>query len=160
MQQQQQQQQEASDASTVPVTAATAATGSRFPDNTRFVAGDFLALPAEPDGSYDVVMCLSVTKWIHYHGGDAAIRTLFARVHALLRPGGLFILEPQLWPSYRKKCSLTPHIRATFKTITLHPEDFPAVLAELGFQLVEQHHVDKNTEGFNRPLFVYRKKEM
>ena len=29
---------------------------------------------------YDVVMCLSVSKWIHFNAGDAGIKQMFAKV--------------------------------------------------------------------------------
>ena len=50
---------------------------------------------------------MSVTKWIHYHHGDEGIATFFRKVYAALRPGGIFILEPQPWKSYKKKQNLT-----------------------------------------------------
>lgn len=53
-------------------------------------------------GEYDVVTLLSVTKWVHLHGGDAALKRLFARVRDCLRPGGVLVLEPQPWNSYRR----------------------------------------------------------
>uniref|UniRef100_A0A453RPT0 RNA methyltransferase n=1 Tax=Aegilops tauschii subsp. strangulata TaxID=200361 RepID=A0A453RPT0_AEGTS len=45
---------------------------------------------------------LSVTKWIHLNWGDDGIITLFVKIWSLLRPGGIFIMEPQPWTSYRK----------------------------------------------------------
>lgn len=44
---------------------------------------------------------MSVTKWVHISGGDEQLRALFAKVHALLAPGGVFVLEPQPWRSYK-----------------------------------------------------------
>ena len=44
----------------------------------------------------------SVTKWVHLHGGDAALQALFAEVGRMLVPGGIFVLEPQPWRSYRQ----------------------------------------------------------
>ena len=51
-------------------------------------------------GSFDTVVCLSVSKWVHLNGGDEALQALFARVWRLLAPGGRFLLEPQPWRSY------------------------------------------------------------
>ena len=48
-----------------------------------------------------MVLCLSLTKWVHLNDGDAGLIRLFERVHALLRPGGRFLLEPQPWRSYK-----------------------------------------------------------
>ncbi|KAL9998540.1 putative RNA methyltransferase bin3, bin3-type S-adenosyl-L-methionine binding protein [Helianthus debilis subsp. tardiflorus] len=43
---------------------------------------------------------LSVSKWIHLNWGDEGLITLFSKVWRLLKPGGIFILEPQPWKSY------------------------------------------------------------
>ena len=58
-------------------------------------------MPVEP-GSCDAALCLSVTKWVHLNGGDAGLRALFAALHAALAPGGLLVLEPQPWRSYKQ----------------------------------------------------------
>jgi len=50
---------------------------------------------------------MSVTKWVHLNWGDDGIRKLFTRAYELLEDGGLFIVEPQPWKSYRKKYALT-----------------------------------------------------
>lgn len=65
--------------------------------------GDMAAapMPVEP-GSCDAALCLSVTKWVHLNGGDAGLRALFAALHAALAPGGLLVLEPQPWRSYKQ----------------------------------------------------------
>lgn len=61
---------------------------------------------------------LSVTKWIHLNEGDDGLRRFFERVHSVLQPGGLFILEPQEWETYAKAKRLDP-VRASF-TSYLH----------------------------------------
>ena len=58
--------------------------------------------------TYDTILCMSVTKWIHYNWGDEGIINLFRKVYSLLNPGGYFILEPQPWRSYEKKKNLNP----------------------------------------------------
>jgi 7SK snRNA methylphosphate capping enzyme len=51
---------------------------------------------------FDTICAFSVTKWVHLSGGDAAIKALFRKAHALLAPGGAFVLEAQPWRSYSK----------------------------------------------------------
>lgn len=57
---------------------------------------DFVADPHD-DRGYDVVCLFSVVKWMHLNGGDEAVRNVFRKAHALLRPGGRLVLEPQVW---------------------------------------------------------------
>uniref|UniRef100_A0A3Q1G7E4 RNA methyltransferase n=1 Tax=Acanthochromis polyacanthus TaxID=80966 RepID=A0A3Q1G7E4_9TELE len=45
-------------------------------------------------GRYDVIMCLSVTKWVQLQSGDGGVVRLFRRAYQSLSSGGLFILEP------------------------------------------------------------------
>ena len=57
---------------------------------------DFVVDP-HSDRGYDVVSLFSVVKWMHLNGGDEAVRHVFRKAHALLRPGGRLVLEPQVW---------------------------------------------------------------
>ena len=56
---------------------------------------------------FDLVLCLSITKWIHLNWGDAGLKRFFRRIFHNLRPGGRLVLEPQAWPSYNKRRKLT-----------------------------------------------------
>lgn len=109
-------------------------------NRTEFRAEDFLSSPLrrppnmEPE-RFDVILCFSVTKWVHFAKGDRGIRNLFKRVVKRLRSGGLFILEPQDWQSYKKKRHLTQEIRQNVAGIELRPEAFSEYLSSLGLVL-------------------------
>ena len=94
-----------------------------------------LALPQadeHPDGCYDVVSCFSVTKWVHLLHGDAGLVELFAKALRLLRPGGLFLLEPQPWESYRK--GRRSSAKAAGTKLSLRPHGFAEMLTgRMGF---------------------------
>ena len=73
---------------------------------------DFVAAQHEA-ATMDTVLCLSVTKWVHLNGGDAALKCLFAAVQRVLTPGGHFVLEAQPWRSYKqalRKTVCLPHL--------------------------------------------------
>lgn len=83
-----------------------------FPNNIRFLAGNYVLksehqLAHDERHKYDLIMCLSVTKWVHLNYGDMGLKLMFRRIFNQLRPGGKFILEAQNWASYKKKKKLT-----------------------------------------------------
>ncbi|RKP27595.1 Bicoid-interacting protein 3-domain-containing protein, partial [Syncephalis pseudoplumigaleata] len=124
-----------------PSTTTTSDEAARFPMNIDFWAGDWLGMPPEPH-TYDTILALSITKWIHLHKGDDGMRHFFYRVHACLRAGGRFILEPQPWRSYTRKSKLTPAMRQTYASITFKPDAFEAFLLDkVGFDRVEERAV-------------------
>lgn len=65
-------------------------------------------MKSEQKGKYDVVMLLSVAKWIHLNWGDEGIKHTFKKIYDSLYQGGRFIFEPQEWKSYQKRAKLTP----------------------------------------------------
>jgi 7SK snRNA methylphosphate capping enzyme len=162
-----------------PVAQAPAAAGSCAAPSTtttmpaalpavavRFAQCNFVQEPPgnvqPPAGDFDVVSCFSTAKWVHLNFGDEGLRTLFRRAYACLRPGGLFLLEPQPWSSYRKRMHLTPAISRNFREIQLRPPVFSELLTshEVGFASAQQVEVPYGTGtgiGANfrrRPLII------
>lgn len=60
---------------------------------------------------------MSVTKWIHLHGGDKTLAAFFQKIREVLVPGGYFVLEPQPWKSY--KSAVRKLVRSSLK---IHPK--------------------------------------
>ncbi|OQR93202.1 hypothetical protein ACHHYP_02805 [Achlya hypogyna] len=133
------------------------ASGVRFPYNVVFKREN-IAMDVHTGKDYDVIT-LSVTKWIHLYHGDAGIKQLFHLVHALLMPGGRFILEPQKWKSYHNRKHTNETTRMNYESITLRPSDFSAYLLEtVGFRSVTLLKVcSTSNHGFRRPVYLYQK---
>lgn len=78
-----------------------------FPDNVYFRTLNYAVTDESQMVSdrqqYDLILCLSLTKWIHLNFGDIGLKMTFRRMFNQLRPGGKLILEAQNWASYKKR---------------------------------------------------------
>lgn len=105
-------------------------------------------------GQFDVVLLLSVTKWIHLNNGDAGMLALFAHIHSILSEGGHLVVEPQPVSNYQRASKKNKELRETFKTIKIQPP-FEGELKAQGFERILE--VEREEEGFSRPVHVWRK---
>ncbi|XP_029957080.1 7SK snRNA methylphosphate capping enzyme [Salarias fasciatus] len=146
-----------------PLTETSTVKPGEFPSNVSFVKANYvldndnLLVTQRPE--YDVILCLSVTKWVHLNWGDSGLKRLFKRVYRHLRPGGMFILEPQPWESYVRRRKLTDNISRNYHSIRLKPDQFSSYLVhEVGFASFEHLGAPKcSVRGFQRPIYVFHK---
>lgn len=126
---------------------------------------------------FDVILALSITKWIHLNWGDDGMRRFLKRAYAQLQPGnvssfsslslfdnfhfpgGRLIIEPQSFETYRKRAKMNEELKANYSKIEFKPEDFEMWLIEtVGFESVEKMGVSgAKSKGFERPIDVYLK---
>uniref|UniRef100_A0A182K1P8 RNA methyltransferase n=1 Tax=Anopheles christyi TaxID=43041 RepID=A0A182K1P8_9DIPT len=136
----------------------------KFPHNVRFKTMNYVVKDEQminfDTQQYDLILCLSVTKWIHLNYGDVGLKTAFKRMFNHLRPGGKLILEAQNWASYKKKKKLTETIFENYQKIEFFPKYFhdyllsPEVGFSHSFPLGIPRHLSK---GFRRPIQLYIK---
>lgn len=138
----------------------------KFPFNITFRSENFVdahpGLVAGMQESFDVVLCLSVTKWVHMHGGDEALKLLFKRMHNALKPGGVMVLEPQPQLSYKRaRRKNLPGAHLTFRELQLRPNKFKDYLLgpEIGFTSMQmlREVAEGKGKAFNRPIMAFYK---
>ncbi|KDQ10313.1 hypothetical protein BOTBODRAFT_36413 [Botryobasidium botryosum FD-172 SS1] len=128
-----------------------------FPHNVTFRTADWVKTGVRDDAEgYDVVLALSITKWIHLHGGDEGLLSFFRRIHTVLIKGGLLVLEPQGWEGYAKAKRMDPKLKETAKGLVLRPEELTPSLEEIGFSLMRTAGVT-GEGGFRRTVDIYVK---
>lgn len=152
-----------------PISAPAVSNNSQspaFPANVAFMQENYVLESDElvdlQHEEYDVIMALSLTKWIHLNFGDNGLKRFFRRIFKHLRPGGRLILEPQPWSSYKKKKKVSEDIHKTFQGIQMKPAQFSDYLLsrEVGFTTCEVIDIPYNkSKGFRRPIQMYRKQD-
>jgi 7SK snRNA methylphosphate capping enzyme len=120
-----------------------------------FFSADW-AIPSgqDIDESYDVILALSVIKWIHLEHRDAGLVAFFEKCSSSLRTGGYLVIELQGWDSYQKavRPNHSPHFQETLMELELRPEtSFDHLLAHQGLQLCA------SSDALPRRINVYRK---
>lgn len=136
-----------------------------YPYNLFYRCEDFAAeVPArtaKEKQAYDVVLCLSVTKWVHMHSGDEGLKRLFYRMYECLKPNGVLVLEPQPVRSYKKvRQKKIDGLQKSFADeLTLKPAMFKEhLLTEVGFERFEMlRNVKEKGHSFNRPVMAFFK---
>ncbi|KAI9767989.1 MAG: hypothetical protein M1840_005301 [Geoglossum simile] len=107
-----------------------------FPHNVTLLTADF-SLPSQtsaPEPKYDIILALSVLKWIHITSHDAGITSFFQRCYRSLLPGGRLVLEIQPWSSYEKAVKkMGGGKEDVLGVLKVRPEQFGDVLGEAGF---------------------------
>jgi 7SK snRNA methylphosphate capping enzyme len=110
------------------------------------------------DGSlgekYDVLLALSVVKWVHLTWLDEGLVRFFARVHDALEVGGYFVFAPQDWKSYGSAVRKNRALKGRLDELKVRPGEFGDMLTGLGFVLVCRFGGES---GLSREVFVYRK---
>ncbi|XP_044268058.1 7SK snRNA methylphosphate capping enzyme bin3-like isoform X1 [Tribolium madens] len=142
-------------------------TGRDFPNNVVFKTCNYIleddSLLALEQPQFDVILCLSITKWIHLNWGDSGLKQAFRRMYAQLKPGGKLILEPQNWASYKSKRKLTETTFKNYNSIEFFPEKFTEYLLSsvVGFAKSEILGFPYNhSKGFRRPIQIFTKSTM
>lgn len=134
-----------------------------FPNNVSFMKGNYVPDSDEvlmsESAAYDVIVCLSVTRWVQLNWGDGGIRRLFRRVYTQLKPGGVFILQPQAWSSYSRRKRLTENTHRNYSSIRLRPDQFSSYLtSEVGFTSYELIGATRScSKGIQRPIYLFHK---
>lgn len=141
-----------------------ARTENVFPYNVSFIVENYVP-PGLPvlkyvSQEYHVILCLSVTKWVQLNFGDHGVKMMFQKMYKHLHPGGILILEPQPFKSYKRYKNLTPAIRRNYDAIQFFPDKFNDYLLskDVGFSSSELIGDNLNEKaGFKRPIYLLTK---
>ncbi|KAF9983797.1 hypothetical protein BGZ75_004732 [Mortierella antarctica] len=148
----------------LPIPKKTEQTQALFPHNIEFRVADWVTETARKGESdleqWDVIIGFSLTKWIHLHHGDDGIKRFFQDVYKSLAPGGLFLVEPQAYSTYNRRCKILTKMKEHYDAMTFMPEHFRDYLLSdnVGFRegvLLGQS--EGNAKNFNRDIYLFRK---
>lgn len=103
---------------------------------------------------FDVILLLSVIKWVHLNNSDAILVELFKRLREIVVPGGLLVIEPQDWANYKRAAKKCPSLRENFRKLELQPP-FTETLVQGGWEQVDGWERDEF--GFERSVRVWRR---
>ncbi|KAF9691763.1 hypothetical protein EKO04_010268 [Ascochyta lentis] len=121
----------------------------------QFVSADWVASADRAiSGPYDVILALSVIKWIHLEHLDEGVRTFFRKCATCLRSGGYLVIELQTWDSYEKavRPNHSPHFSENLKLLVYRPEtSFDGLLREHNLRLCA------SSTDLPRRINIYRK---
>lgn len=98
---------------------------------------------------YDVILALSVTKWIHLTHGDAGLKRAFVRMFLQLRPGGKLVLEAQPWASYKRKKKLTVCLHVDYSSL----KHLVCVIVSCSISLSPEESISTQTLGLDPITF-------
>lgn len=109
--------------------------------------------------TFDTIICLGTSKWIHLNYGDIGIKVLFYNVYQQLRTGGLFIFESQRYDTYKKKVKICKTLRENYNNIKFMPQNFVDYLIKVyGMELVASVSMPSNSKKvFYRMVAVLKK---
>jgi 7SK snRNA methylphosphate capping enzyme len=125
------------------------------PPRVNFISADWVSgQNRATEGPFDVILALSVVKWVHLKHRDEGLVFFFLQCARSLVVGGYLVLEIQPWRSYEKaiRPHKAPHFKENFERLEFRPETyFDRILQELGLTLCE------TSDALPRRISVYRK---
>ncbi|KAJ3303544.1 hypothetical protein HDV03_003723 [Kappamyces sp. JEL0829] len=125
--------------------------------NVQFRCGDWVHEPTLPE-QFDLLLALSISKWIHLNNGDGGIRHFFNKCYDSLAPGGLFVFEPQAFDGYAKRAGLSQTMRQNYLEMEFFPSEFLYFLQKrVGFSLIDTFTPSHASTGFARTIYLLRK---
>mmetsp|Transcript_35432 Transcript_35432/g.46647 ORF Transcript_35432/g.46647 Transcript_35432/m.46647 type:complete len:95 (-) Transcript_35432:280-564(-) len=88
-----------------PAHALPAIDTERLRTSVNFRSQNYIEDPSATEERFDVILCLSTIKWVHFNFGDTGVKALFLKAFEQLNAGGLLIFNAQSWKSYKSLIS-------------------------------------------------------